>query len=44
MKNMHPLDQVQEYLYDNFGERPEDYRVVSLGIDPAAALWKAFGY
>lgn len=36
------LDQVQEYLYDNFGERPEDYRVVSLGIDPAAALYHGF--
>ena len=36
------LDQVQEYIYDNFGERPEDYRVVSLGIDPAAALYHGF--
>lgn len=36
------LDQVQEYLYDNFGGRPEDYRVVSLGIDPAAALYHGF--
>lgn len=36
------LDQVQEYIYDNVGQRPEDYRVVSLGIDPAAALYHGF--
>ena len=36
------LDQVQEYLRENFGEEPEDYRVVSLGIDPAAALYHGF--
>lgn len=36
------LDQVQEYLRENTGEEPEDYRVVSLGIDPAAALYHGF--
>ena len=36
------LDQVQEYIRVNFGEEPEDYRVVSLGIDPAAALYHGF--
>lgn len=36
------LDRVQEYIYDNFGQEPRDYRVVSLGIDPAAALYHGF--
>lgn len=36
------LDQVQEYIRENFKEEPEDYRVVSLGIDPAAALYHGF--
>lgn len=36
------LEQVQEYIRENFGEEPEDYRVVSLGIDPAAALYHGF--
>lgn len=36
------LDQVQEYIREQFGEEPEDYRVVSLGIDPAAALYHGF--
>lgn len=36
------LDQVQEYLRENTGEEPEEYRVVSLGIDPAAALYHGF--
>lgn len=36
------LDQVQQYIADNYGEAPGDYRVVSLGIDPAAALYHGF--
>ncbi len=36
------LEQVQQYIRDNFAEEPEDYRVVSLGIDPAAALYHGF--
>ncbi len=36
------LDQVQEYIRENFGQEPEDYRVVSLGVDPAAALYYGF--
>ena len=36
------LDQVQEYIRENFGQEPEDYRVVSLGVDPAAALYHGF--
>lgn len=36
------LDQVQQYLLETYGEKPEDYRVVSLGIDPAAALYHGF--
>ncbi len=36
------LNQVQQYIRDNFAEEPEDYRVVSLGIDPAAALYHGF--
>ena len=36
------LDQVQEYLKEQCGEELEEYRVVSLGIDPAAALYHGF--
>ncbi len=36
------LDQVQEYLREQCGEEPEEYRIVSLGIDPAAALYHGF--
>ena len=36
------LNQVQQYLLETYGEKPEDYRVVSLGIDPAAALYHGF--
>lgn len=36
------LEQVQQYIRDNLGEEPENYRVVSLGIDPAAALYHGF--
>lgn len=36
------LDQVQQYIRENYGEEPEEYRVVSLGIDPAAALYHGF--
>lgn len=36
------LDQVQQYLREQCGEEPEEYRVVSLGIDPAAALYHGF--
>lgn len=32
------LDQVQEYLRENTGEEPQDYRVVSLGIDPRCGI------
>ena len=39
---VNPVDQVQEYLRENTGEEPQDYRVVSLGIDPAAALYHGF--
>lgn len=36
------LDQVQDFLRQETGAEPEDYRVVSLGIDPAAALYNGF--
>ena len=36
------LEQVQQYIRDNLAEEPENYRVVSLGIDPAAALYHGF--
>lgn len=36
------MDQVQEFLRQETGAEPEDYRVVSLGIDPAAALYNGF--
>lgn len=34
--------QVEDYLRETAGQEPEDYRVVSLGIDPAAALYQGF--
>lgn len=36
------LEQVQQYISENSGQKPEEYRVVSLGIDPAAALYHGF--
>lgn len=36
------LDQVEDYIYETTGETPEDYRVLSLGIDPAAAYYHGF--
>lgn len=36
------LDQVQDFLREYTGQEPEAYRVVSLGIDPAAALYHGF--
>lgn len=36
------LDKVQEYIYETTQEAPEDYRVLSLGIDPAAAYYNGF--
>lgn len=36
------LDQVQDFLRQETGAGPEDYHVVSLGIDPAAALYNGF--
>ena len=36
------MEQVEAYLLEQTGEKPEDYRVVSLGIDPAAALYQGF--
>ena len=36
------LEQVQEYIRENTGMEPCEYRVVSLGIDPAAALYHGF--
>lgn len=36
------LDQVKEYIYETTGETPEDYRVLSLGIDPGAAYYNGF--
>ena len=36
------MEQVEAYLLEQTGEGPEDYRVVSLGIDPAAALYQGF--
>ncbi len=34
--------QVEEFLRERTGEEKEEYRVVSLGIDPAAALYHGF--
>ena len=36
------LVQVKEYLWEQTGQYPEEYRVVSLGIDPAAAYYAGF--
>lgn len=36
------LEQVQQYISEYSGREPEEYRVVSLGIDPAAALYHGF--
>lgn len=36
------MEQVEEYLWEMTGQSPEEYRVVSLGIDPAAALYQGF--
>lgn len=36
------LEQVEEYLQQQTGKKQEEYRIVSLGIDPAAALYHGF--
>ncbi len=36
------MEQVADYLYETTGEEPSQYRVASLGIDPAAALYHGF--
>lgn len=36
------MEQVEDYLREITGQNPEEYRVVSLGIDPAAALYQGF--
>lgn len=36
------MDQVQDYLRESTGMEPEQYRVASLGIDPAASLYAGF--
>lgn len=36
------MDQVEEFLYQTTGLEQSAYRVVSLGIDPAAALYHGF--
>lgn len=36
------MDQVMDFLREETGAEPEEYRVVSLGIDPAAALYHGF--
>lgn len=36
------MEQVETYLRENTGQEQEAYRVVSLGIDPAAALYAGF--
>lgn len=36
------MEQVEEYLFEETGQSPAEYRVVSLGIDPAAALYQGF--
>lgn len=36
------LEQVEEYIRETTGQTQEEYRVVSLGIDPAAALYHGF--
>ncbi len=36
------MEQVETYLRETTGQEKEEYRVVSLGIDPAAALYAGF--
>lgn len=36
------LEQVKDYIYETTGKTPEEYRVLSLGIDPAAAYYHGF--
>lgn len=36
------MEQVRDFMTEYTGEEPEAYRVVSLGIDPAAALYHGF--
>lgn len=36
------MTQVEAYIYETTGQSKEDYRVVSLGIAPAAALYNGF--
>lgn len=36
------MDQVQDYIRENMGQEPWEYRVASLGIDPAASLYAGF--
>ena len=36
------MEQVRAFLRETTGQEPEEYRVVSLGIDPAAALYHGF--
>ena len=36
------MEQVRDFLEEQTGKRQEEYRVVSLGIDPAAALYYGF--
>lgn len=36
------MEQVEAYLRETTGQEQEEYRVVSLGIDPAAALYAGF--
>lgn len=36
------MDQIEAYIAETTGLLPEEYRIVSLGIDPAAALYQGF--
>jgi hypothetical protein len=36
------LAQIKEYIYETTGKNTDEYRVASLGIDPAAALYNGF--
>jgi len=36
------MDQIEAYLRETTGQEMQDYRVVSLGIDPVAALYHGF--
>ncbi len=36
------LEQVEDYIYETTGETAQDYRVLSLGIDPGAAYYHGF--